>query len=255
MNITNHIREAYLSGTILYRKYSPVTPSNVYVLFRHGIGEVGVIDGSELPEVEKNAGWPKFAKGIRPGATQETGSVEYPFNIIAVQMLTTNYSSIKSSVYAWLMYKYDAKVIIDAGISMGCYGLYDSMKYDPASRLKGIVAVCGDGDQNNVAIMPSVQGIAWHGDADPRVSITLHKQFVLAYNNFHIPKGGEIKLNVLPGVQHDAWNHAFNADPTKDQSLIFVNNLIDSLGSSDSGEYEQGVEDTKKQIIAYIETM
>jgi hypothetical protein len=37
-------------------------------------------------------------------------------------------------------------------------------------------------------------------------------------------------------VKHDAWNHAFNSDPTKDKSLEFVNQLIADNPSSDECE-------------------
>ena len=230
MTITDHIQENYFGGQITYRLFQPIIPSKNYVLFLHGMGEVGPLDGSELYETEK-WGWPGFAKGQSPHENQVMGSVEYPFNIVAIQV-PSSYGNYLKGIIAWLYYRFQAENIVLAGISLGCIAAYDMLRWDTSNRVLGVVACCGNDSLSSVPLLPKFKGIAWHGDKDTTVGYASHYNFVQAYNAHHGPEG-YIEWNKLEGVGHAAWNYAFKADPSQDKSLAFVNALFASKTVAD----------------------
>lgn len=215
----------YITRPFNYRMYRPAVENKTdCVLFFHGIGERGPADGSEIWEVEKNSGWPKFAKGIRPKAAVVTGTVEYPFNIIATQIVSS-YEEIMRYVVPWVTSRYGYKNIVLVGISMGNYALYDMLRYErdfSEKHIKGFVACCGAAGLDEVPKMEKLQGLAWHGTIDDKVKYYDHKTMIDAYN----AAGGKVEFISLDGVRHDAWNHAFKSDPTADRSLQFVNQIF-----------------------------
>jgi predicted esterase len=225
MKITKEIQKRMFENNINFMHYrQSANPFNC-VLFLHGRGERGPADGSQLALVEKLSGWPRFAKGIRPGESVSRGTVEYPFDIIAPQVVAgdLSYKEIMYSVVPWMEKYYGYKNIIVSGISMGGYGAYDILKnYTSRHAVKAVINVAGSADVSEVQYMVKIPGIAFHGDADPTVSYNNHKAFVDAYN----AAGGKIEWVQLPGVGHNAWDHAFNADPSKDRALAFVNKMF-----------------------------
>jgi predicted esterase len=232
MRITNNIRKGAFDKLINYKHYQPVVENKTdCVIFCHGRGERGAVDGSQIDLLEKLSGWPKFAKGKRPGSTTETGSIEYPFNIIAPQVAVT-YNEILYWVVQWVVLKFGYKNIVVAGISMGNYAIYDMMKWDIGNHIKGFVACCGSQELAELPQTKKINGIAWHGTADTTVSYSNHKAFADAYNS----AGGQLQFNSLEGVGHNAWDYAFKANPAEDKSLEFVNGIF---------------ADNKPQIIEY----
>lgn len=220
------------------RYWRPENPKNL-VLFYHGVGEEGPPDGSQLAELEILQGFPKFAKGKRPWGSTVTGSVEYDFDIIAVQVqkksnFAESYDFLIPFILPFLNSHYGYENIIIGGISMGNYGAWRTIINPPGREfLKGIIAICGSCPTGDVTIngqkmatIPNqvkLPGIAWHGTADPTVGYSGHKGFVDKYNE----AGGRIEFNALPNVNHAAWSHAFNSNPAKDRTLQKVYEIFE----------------------------
>lgn len=226
MKIQNQLQKHSFDKKINFRHYRSGNNTDV-VIFCHGIGERGLADGSEIALVERNNGWPKFAKGIRPGETVSRGNIEYPFDIMALQVSKeyNNYQEFFYHILPWATLYYGYKNVVLAGISMGCFGIYDMLKYDLGKNVKGVVACCGGADLSEIQYMVKVPGIAWHGDIDDSpAKYPAHKSFVEAYN----AAGGAIEFITLPGVKHNAWDYAFNADQAKDRSLAFANKIFEA---------------------------
>lgn len=225
MKITKEIQKKMFETNINFMHYRQGTNPFNLVIFLHGRGERGPIDGSQIALVEKLAGFPRFAKGIRPGESTSRGNVEYPFDIMAPQVVASDlsYKEIMYSVVPFAEKYYGYKNIILVGISMGGYGAYDILKnYTSRHAVKAVVNVAGSADVSEVQYMVKIPGIAFHGDADPTVSYNNHKKFVDAYN----AAGGSIEWVQLPGVGHNAWDHAFNMNPANDKALAFVNKIF-----------------------------
>jgi dienelactone hydrolase len=227
MRIANYIKKQLFEPTSFTtgRHYRQSVNPFHCVLFLHGRGERGPADGSQLALIEKLAGFPKFAKGIRPGESTSRGTIEYDFDIYAPQVVATDlsYKEIMYSIVPWLEKYFGYTKIVIVGISMGGYGAYDILKnYTSRHAVKGVISVAGSAGVGEVQPMVKIPGMAFHGDADPTVKYADHKAFVDAYN----AAGGQIEFVTLPGVAHNAWDHAFNADPSKDRALAFVNKMF-----------------------------
>lgn len=205
MIITSHISENAFGDAVTYKLYRPVIPSGNYLLFFHGVGEVGPIDGSELFEVERN-GYPEHAKK----------GFEFPFNIVAVQA-QSSYAQIRKFLPAYIQLKYKADVIIATGLSMGGYCTFDIGKYDYLRIVYAIAPVCGGANKADAAAYPNLPAWAFHGDKDTVVPFSRSKAFVDEYNKTHEIK---FKYTLYPGVDHNAWDKAYATDGELLQWLI-----------------------------------
>jgi len=253
MNIETYIKQPFMGGTVTGIVYRSLIPTNNWVLFLHGIGEVGPSDGSNLREPEK-LGWPGMAAGKRPWADQPYGKNEYPFNIFLIQA-EKSYSGILKTVLAYMIYALKAKNIIPVGISLGGHAVYGIMEFDHASFLKAVVCVCGKGQVNYLHKMNAVKGLHWHGDKDTIVPYGVARDFVKAYNEKNNPEGN-IELITLPGVAHDAWKAAFNIDMTKDRTVQFVNEMFAaSADEIPQGDYQEGVSETLTRLETFISSL
>lgn len=208
MTITSHIQEIAFGYTVNYKLYSPVIPSNNYLLCFHGVGETGPIDGSLLNDVEVH-GYPKHAKA----------GFEFPFNIVAVQA-QSSYSSIRKFLPAYIKLKYGAEVIIATGLSMGGFCTFDIPLYDHLNLIYAIAPVCGGIAASKALTYPDLPGWAFHGDQDEKVKYYQSKNFVDAYNTTHVNKWN---YTLYPGVAHDSWNEAYSVKPGEDQLLQWIN--------------------------------
>jgi predicted peptidase len=216
----------YNDVAFIGREYLSSTATDVMCLFFHGVGEKGPANGSELWEVEKNNGWPKFAKGERYPA-QMNGAVEYPFNMFAIQIQTEYTDAILSNIIPACKERYGAKRFIIVGISLGCIALYRLIGKFGDESIKVVVPICGNGSRHNdEETMTTLQGLAWHSEFDPTVSYKSHRDLVDRYNRFHKPKGGHILFNTLKDNSHAAWNRAFDINPDNDKSLDFVSSVL-----------------------------
>lgn len=235
MNIERIIQKP-IGGTVKANFMRYENGSKNVVPWFHGVGESGPPDGSTLQLVEKLEGPPRFAKGIRPGASTVSGFIEYPFDIVAIQVerlsdVKTSYDFLRPHLFTFLHNEYGYENIIIGGISMGNYGAWRMIqKSTPGiERVKGIVAICGSGSIN-VSELKLLPGIAWHGYIDDVVSYKSHKVFVDSYN----AAGGSVEFNTLttptfegtPSIKHNAWTYAFNTNPAKDRTVQKVNEIF-----------------------------
>jgi predicted peptidase len=199
MKITDHVQENAFGYKVNYRMYVPENGSKNFMIFLHGIGERGAVDGSQLNLLEKNVGYPKFAGQGR----------EFPFNIIAPQVPTGgSYSLYKKFLVPYVKLKYGAEKIIVTGLSMGGIATYEIVLMDDMGLIDAIAPICGRISASLAANYPELDVWAWHGDKDTTVPLKYDQYFVDAYNATHTK---QIKLTVLPGVGHDAWTPAYNS--------------------------------------------
>lgn len=235
MIIESHIQKP-IGGTVKANFMRYENGSKNVVPWFHGVGESGPPDGSTLQLVEKLEGLPRFAKGVRPGASTVTGFIEYPFDIVAIQVerlsdVKTSYDFLRPHLFTFLHNEYGYENIIIGGISMGNYGAWRMIqKSTPGiERVKGIVAICGSGSIN-VSELKLLPGIAWHGYIDDVVAYKSHKVFVDSYN----AAGGSVEFNTIttptfegtPSIKHNAWTYAFNTNPAKDRTVQKVNEIF-----------------------------
>jgi hypothetical protein len=243
LNDTSLPSKSILANDICARLYLSEIATDNWLVFIHGKGEIGPSDGSKLSLVEKNNGYPKFAKGIRPGAVSPVGVFEFPFNILALQY--NSETGLQSDIYRcfadWFASRYKPRKWGLLGISMGSIrGQYEMLRWSEGSKNAPnfFVSICGthsipswtrldesgkslasDVAEKNrcayVGAFPDVPGQAWHGDKDTTVTMASHKTFVDYYNKTH---ENQIIWNPLSGVGHNAWDHAFKL-PVEQNSL------------------------------------
>jgi predicted esterase len=224
MKITNQIQKSAFNLTKFnFRLYEAPVKTTDCVIFCHGQGERGPADGSQINLVEKLPGWPKFAKGVRPGSSSVTGYNEYPFNIIAVQVVNS-YSEINSWITTWAALKFGYKAIVNVGISMGGFGVWDQLRLDLGDYTKGFVSIAARQELSEIPYTKKLPGLAWAGTNDP-LSQVQYKDVVACVEAYNAA-GGKVELISLEGVGHNAWDYAFNVDPAKDRTLAFVNKIF-----------------------------
>jgi predicted esterase len=233
MKITNVIKEPVFGGTVTARLYQPITPSSNWVIWYHGMGQVGPDDGSQLNEVEFLPGFPKFAKGIRPGESTERGLMEYPFNIYAVQT-EANYNFEKVVLATYIALKKKAKNLVVGGISLGGICTMESGFdfNDLGGFIKGLLNCCGSFEVSKASRMRNIPILWWHGDQDTTVKYTDATptnpngvRGALEASNALKALGKPVEFITLQGVGHNAWDKAFTTAPD-DKSLAFVNRIF-----------------------------
>jgi predicted peptidase len=209
MIVSDSVKRSSLGIEVTYRLYKADPPSDNYVIFLHGAGEKGPVDGTELYEVERH-GYPKHAKN----------GFKFPFNIIAPQS-AVDHRNLMKTFPAYVKLKYKAKVIIVTGLSLGGYGSYDAELYDKLCIVDAIAPVCGAGRPTLMSEYPSTM-VAWHfhGDADQTVRWSTARAFITGYNSTH--GGMPIKTTIYPGVGHNSWDRAYSVTPGQDELLQWM---------------------------------
>lgn len=220
---TEH-KEIIFGSTINYVLYQPKVPSDCWLIFLHGAGERGPIDGSKLDLVDRH-GPPKHAKA----------GFEYPFNIIAPQCVTS-FAQIKHIMAAFVKLKHKARVIYVTGLSLGGGGTWDMKQNDIFGIVDGIAPICGGGSPvtiNGVKVpftelikkWPQVNGWAFHGDNDGTVSYKQSTSAVDAYNSTHT---NIFKITIYPGVGHNSWDKAYSITPGQDELYQWLKDQFES---------------------------
>lgn len=222
MRVTDHIKENALGIDVTYRLYESEVKSDYYLIFLHGKGEIGPLDGSSLNKVEIH-GYPKHAKN----------GYEFPFNIIAPQV-TSSHKYIVKALPAYIMLKYKAKAIIVTGLSLGGFGTYDAKLMDQFELIHAIAPVCGAGNRKITESYPPMNAWHFHGKEDDTVSWNTARAFIEGYNLLHAQK--PIKVTLYPDVKHNAWDKAYSVSPGQDELLKWIIqqfNEAPKLGASD----------------------
>jgi predicted esterase len=259
MKISNIIKEAVFGNTFTARLYQPLKGSNNWLIWYHGQGETGPDDGSQLDEVEKLPGFPKFAKGVRPDG-KDKGSIEYPFNILAVQT-EANYNFEKTALATYIVGKRKVKNLIVGGISLGGIAAMESILdfNDIYGNIKGVLNCCGTIDVAKASRVRSVPVLWWHGDRDTTVKYSDPVKGAVQSSAALQALGKPVEFITLPGVAHNAWDRAFTTDPN-DKSLAFVNRIFaeaDKAATASTApvinpneSYNQAIEDVSRAVLA-----
>ena len=186
-----------------YVKYLPKdydeTKKYPLVFFLHGAGERG-----EDLDVACRYG---FMQHVR-----EKGK-EYPFIFIAPQCPFEKYwGCYTESLLAFLDYiceelPVDKDRIYLTGLSMGGTGTFMLAMADP-DRFAAIAPVCGSGIIWYAEKLTSFPVYMYHGDCDSIVPI---QESVNMLTKIH-QRGGNAKLKICYGYDHNAWDVAYDGD-------------------------------------------
>jgi len=104
-------------------------------------------------------------------------------------------------------YDVDKNRLYIMGLSMGGYGTWDAICRWPG-RFAAAVPICGGGDPAQAGLLIETPVWAFHGDADPVVSVELDRAMIQAIKD----AGGDPRYTEYPGVGHNSWSPAF-AEP------------------------------------------
>ncbi|MEO8612782.1 MAG: prolyl oligopeptidase family serine peptidase, partial [Chloroflexota bacterium] len=101
-------------------------------------------------------------------------------------------------------YAVDADRVYLTGLSMGGYGSW-ALGIQHPELFAAVVPICGGGEPDAVCVLKNVPVWAFHGDADPVVELSESVKMVEALQAC----GGDVKLTVYPGVEHDSWTQTY----------------------------------------------
>lgn len=185
-----------------YLHYAPAdtTEPLPLLIFLHGYGECGALDGSEVDRVAKH-GYFKFIAQDK----------DYPCIMVAPQCPTGKYwgcfvESLNRFLDAMIAENnVDPNRIYLTGLSMGGTGTWLWSLGNP-ERFAAIAPICGEGISWYGFHLTDLPCRVFHGDSDdvvtPHASLAMVKRINSA--------GGRAELTLLPGVKHDAWNYAYD---------------------------------------------
>ncbi len=186
-----------------YVKYLPrdydETKKYPLVFFLHGAGE----RGDDL-DVASRHGYMKYVR--------EEGK-EYPFIFIAPQCPNNKYwGCYIESLIAFLDYICDSLPIdMDrvylTGLSMGGTGTWMLAMAEP-ERFAAVAPICGTGIYWYGEVLVNTPVYMYHGDCDPTVPITESVNMLNSINK----RGGNAQLKICYGVDHNAWDIAYDGD-------------------------------------------
>lgn len=166
------------------------------VVFLHGAGERG-----DCPDYIAYHG---FMQEVAKGK-------DYPFLIVAPQCPQGKYwGNYLESLNLFLddvleRYAVDRKRIYLTGLSMGGTGTWHWLMANP-ERFAAAAPVCGSGITWYACQICQKPIWIFHGDCDSVVPVQESLNMAEAIRRC----GGEAKLTILKGVDHDAWNYAYN---------------------------------------------
>jgi predicted peptidase len=163
------------------------------ILFLHGAGE----RGDDLALVAKH-GPPKLI---------EEGK-DFPFIVVSPQCSRGRWW--EPLELAGLLdeiqekYKVDQDRVFVTGLSMGGFGTWSLVAYQP-DRFAAIVPICGGGEPMTVRLFAHVPAWVFHGGKDRVVSLERSQRMVEALEKI----GGKVKLTVYPDAGHDSWTETY----------------------------------------------
>lgn len=211
---TKHKWESKEHFNFSYIKYLPkdFDENKEYplVFFLHGAGERG-----DNPDLISLHGYMQYHR--------EQGR-EYPFIFIAPQCPADKYwGCYTESLLAFLDWlcetlPVDRKRIYLTGLSMGGTGTWMLAMADP-KRFAAIAPICGSGICWYAGSLKDVPIYMFHGDCDKVIPISESVAMLRCVNL----SGGKAKLEILNGVEHNAWDYAYSDSKLEEWLLSHTN--------------------------------
>ena len=211
---TKHKWESKEHFNFSYIKYLPrdFDENKEYplVFFLHGAGERG--DNLDLISLH---GYMQYHR--------EQGR-EYPFIFIAPQCPADKYwGCYTESLLAFLdqiceTLPVDKNRIYLTGLSMGGTGTWMLAMADP-KRFAAIAPICGSGICWYAGSLKDVPIYMFHGDCDKVIPISESVTMLRCVNL----SGGNAKLEILNGVEHNAWDYAYSDSKLEEWLLSHTN--------------------------------
>ncbi len=206
-------------SVIAFLEYLPAdynSNSNKYpiLIFLHGLGERGP-NSTDLATLQSGSaliskhGPPKHIKN---------GS-NFPFIVISPQ-LKNNYGSwpawyiMEVIDYVKTYLRIDERRIHISGLSLGGGGAW-TMAQNYPQMFATVSPVCGASNSTSKACGLAAENLpvwAFHGDADPTVSVNKTINMVNAINACTPKPNPLAKMTIYPGVKHNAWDRAYMPD-------------------------------------------
>ena len=186
-----------LLGSIGYWLYTPDAPSPdmPLIIFLHGAGECGtdlsLVFRNGIPKMVAEEGLSLPCYAIFP---QCPGAFVWPDLVLPLKALIDSVVS---------EYKIDKKRIHATGLSMGGFGTWALGRAFP-NFFASLAPICGGGLSWAVGAL-KMPIWAFHGDVDSVVPLRNSVEMVDAVN----ANGGNAKLTIFHGVNHDSWDPAY----------------------------------------------
>lgn len=199
--------------------YPEVNVKYPLMIFLHGSGETGPGTTSSLPEVLRN-GPPKLInQGIFPQSFT-VNNVTYKFIVISPQFTEWPTENDVDNVINYLIahYPVDINRVYLTGLSMGGGTVwnYSGQTFAHASRIAGIVPVCGAGYpyQSHARTMASANLPVWatHNSIDNTVPPSYTNDYIALINSSPVPPTPLAKKTIftVSSNNHDAWTRTYD---------------------------------------------
>jgi predicted peptidase len=236
MKIVDCIGEVALGVPVPYIHLIPDEPSDCFLVFLHGAGETGTVDGAQIRDLEIHGPVMHAKRGFN-----------YKFNIIAPQV-QNDHKNLMKVFPAYIKLKYNARVIIVTGLSLGGYGTYDAALNDKLGLIYAYAPVCGAGRPTLIEGYPSNMRMwHFHGDADTTVKWSTARAFINLYNSLN-PES-QIKTTIYPGINHNSWSKAYSVTPGQDELLQQFNKWFDEAPK------QTNLDDMKNKVIDFVKNL
>jgi predicted peptidase len=224
--------------------YTLPVDNGSWLVFFHGAGEVGPVDGSQLAKIEKH-GPLKHAKA---------GHV-YGYNILGIQA-QSYFTSLDKYLLEWMRVKLGAKKILITGLSRGGQEVHNLTMADLSYKDLLIVAavpIAGRPDAYstaNPATVKDVPMVVVHGQLDNTVPYSQDTTWCGRVNR--VPgRKNKIKFITLKGVAHEGWTWAYSIDP-ENEVMQFINKMLEPDPVVNADTY---LEEFKLKAIEAINTI
>lgn len=197
--------------------------SNAYpvVLFLHGMGERGTDNNTQLahgarmfldsiqkypaivifPQCPPTDYWANLYRPDTGGASRKftfhTEEEPHPTLGLVIDLI----DSLLQEPFT------DTQRLYVSGLSMGAFGVWELLWRIP-DKIAAAIPICGGGPVEMASEMTSVPIWAFHGTKDDVVHPRLSALMVKSIQQ----QGGQAKITLLVGANHNAWDPAF-ADP------------------------------------------